>query len=290
MTMMVKDRMQLSGRLLAVSVLFGAAAFNAAWAEDAVPNTAPASSRNGNSDAGSPGSATTKGNETAGSDKPVSDKADAGSEGSAEHHAGSRDGSKGGEEGANKGPQHGEDHAVAKQNGTEANPIDTRITVLGKPRSGRLLSWHDRKKAKLARQLATSGDHHPKFTRSNKYNVVRNAIGQRLPLTKGAGNGMDKKGLETTSSNGLPSSAGATGAGQNGGAAAGGPNPQHQGFVPVPARDGRLPALPLNASANRSIINGTGMVRPGVRIGAIGGATKNVSGALNGTDFHPRHP
>jgi hypothetical protein len=286
MTMIAKDWTPWLGRLLAVLlVLLGAAAINAAWAEDAAPNATPASSQGGNNDPGSAGSTATKGNETGGN-KPVGDKVDTGSEGSGDHHAGSGDGAKGGEEAANKGTQHGEDHGGVKHDGTEASPIDTRITVLGKPRSGRALSWHDRKKTKLVRPQGTSGDHRPKLTRTNKDNVVRNAIGQRVPLTKGVSNNTDKKGLEATFQN-LPKS---TGASQNSGAGAGGPNPQHQGFVPAPARDGGLRALPLNTAINRSTINGTGMVRPGVRIGAIGGATKNVPGVINGTDFHPRHP
>jgi len=286
--MIVKDRTPLLGRLLAIYlVLLGAAAINAAArAEDAAPNAAPTSSPNGNNDPGSAGGPATKGSVTAGSDKAVGDKVDAGSESTGEHHTGSADGAKGGEEGANKGAQRGEDHAGVKHNGTEANPIDTRITVLGKPRSGRLLSWHDRKKTKLVQPQGTSGDHRPKLTRTNKDRVVRNAIGQRIPPTKGGGNGTDKKRIET-SSNGLPKSAGA---GQNGGAVAAGPSPQHQGFVPAPARDGRLPALTLNATANHSIINGTAMSRPGLRLGAIGGAAKNVAGVINGTDFRPRHP
>lgn len=77
---------------------------------------------------------------------------------------------------------------------------------------------------------------------------------------------------------------------ENGRGGAGGPDLRHQGFVPLPARDGRLHDLPLNNAPNHSIINGTGMGRPGLRIGAIGGATKNGAGVINGTDFRPRHP
>ncbi len=40
----------------------------------------------------------------------------------------------------------------------------------------------------------------------------------------------------------------------------------------------------------KAAINGTGMGRPALRIGAIGGAARSAAGALNGTDFRPRHP
>ena len=46
----------------------------------------------------------------------------------------------------------------------------------------------------------------------------------------------------------------------------------------------------VNKAVNHSIISGTGMGRPGMGIGTIGGATKNVTGAVSGTDFRPKHP
>ena len=46
----------------------------------------------------------------------------------------------------------------------------------------------------------------------------------------------------------------------------------------------------LTASSNRSMINGTGMGRPGSGTGAIGGAKRHVAGVINGTSFRPRHP
>jgi hypothetical protein len=44
----------------------------------------------------------------------------------------------------------------------------------------------------------------------------------------------------------------------------------------------------LTASINRSMINGTGIGRPG--LGTLGGAKRNVAGIINGTSFRPRHP
>jgi hypothetical protein len=52
------------------------------------------------------------------------------------------------------------------------------------------------------------------------------------------------------------------------------------------ASPGRMPA----AGVNGGTVNGTGMGHVATRGGAIGGPTRNVPGALNGTDFHPRHP
>ena len=65
----------------------------------------------------------------------------------------------------------------------------------------------------------------------------------------------------------------------------------------VPASTGgRMPITGNNgagiggASINGASISGTNIGRSALRIGAIGGPAKNMSGVLNGTDFHPRHP
>jgi hypothetical protein len=277
----MNPRPSLLARLLAVHlVLLGAAAMNAAGAEDA----APASTPDGKSESGSESTAPTKGSEKARGDEHPGDKIDGSSGGIGEHHAGSRDRAKGGEETDSKGVRHGEDHTGVKHNGTESNPIDTRITVFGRPRSGHPLNAH--KQTKIARPSGIS-DHRRTLIPTNKDPVVRNAIGQPVLQVKADTKGTIKKSLEATSVKGPPTSVGAV---ENGGGGAGLPDPRHQGFVPLPARDGRPHDLPLNAALNHSIINGTGMGRPGLRTGAIGGATKNVAGVLNGTDFRPRHP
>jgi hypothetical protein len=46
----------------------------------------------------------------------------------------------------------------------------------------------------------------------------------------------------------------------------------------------------LTAPINRSMINGTGIGRPGSSTVAIGGPKRNVAGVINGTSFRPRHP
>ncbi len=51
---------------------------------------------------------------------------------------------------------------------------------------------------------------------------------------------------------------------------------------------GRMPGAA--GGLNRGAVNGTGLGRVATRAGPIGGAAKSVSGALNGTDFRPRHP
>jgi hypothetical protein len=269
----------LLARLLAVHlVLLGAAAMNAAWAEDA----APASTSKGKSESGANGSAPTNGSEKAKSDEHAADKIDSRSGGMGEDHAGSRDRAKAGEEKDSRGVRHGEDRTGVKHNET-SSPIDTRITVFGRPRSGRALNARDRKETKFARPSGLS-DHRGTLVPPD--NVVRDALGQPVHVKTGS-KGMDKKSLEATSIKGPPTGVGSV---KNGGGGAGASDLRHRGFIPLPDRDGRLHQLPLNAALNHSITNGTGVGRPGLRTGAIGGSTKNQSSVLNGADFRPRHP
>ena len=51
---------------------------------------------------------------------------------------------------------------------------------------------------------------------------------------------------------------------------------------------GRAPGAA--GALNGGAVNGTGLGRVATRAGTIGGAAKNVPGALNGTDFRLRHP
>ena len=280
--MIPTDRIPLLGRLLAVYLaLLCVAAMNAASAEDVAPFSAP----DGHGDRGSESDAATKGSESAPRDAHVDDKGDGGSQGTKEHHGGSPDSGKGGEEVETKGMRHGEDHAGVKHNGIEASPIDTRIPVFSKPRLGHAPGGLDRKKMKAARPPGISDDHHQKLTRATRSIVVRNAIGQRLPLTKANGKAGDKKSPDATVAAASPKTSGAM---QDGGASAGVSETGHYGFVPNPAHDGRLPSLPLRPTLNHSIINGSAMGR--LRSGTIGGPTKNLAGVINGTDFRPRHP
>jgi hypothetical protein len=54
----------------------------------------------------------------------------------------------------------------------------------------------------------------------------------------------------------------------------------------------RMPAAGMNGAgvAGAAGVNGTGTGHLASRAGTIGGPAKGVSGVLNGTDFHPRHP
>jgi hypothetical protein len=213
--MLVKDRTPLLGRLLAVYlVLLCAAAMNAASAEDVAPVSAP----NGHGDRGSESNVATKGSENAPRDAHVGDKINGRSEGTREHRAGSSDSGKGGEEADTKGMRHGEDHAGVKHNGIEASPIDTRIPVFSKPRLGHALGAHDRNKMKTGRPTGISDDHHRKLTNTSGDKVVRNAIGQRRPLTKVNGQTGDKRSPDATAAAASPKTFGAM---LNGGAGAG---------------------------------------------------------------------
>jgi hypothetical protein len=281
----MEDRTTLLARLLAVHmVLLGAAAVSAARAEDAAPNTASVSTSNGKRSSSSESDATNAGSVKAISNEHLGDKVD-GSTG--ERHAGSKDAAKGREETESKGMRHGEDHAGAKHNGTESNPIETRITVFGKPQTGSVLNALDRKKTKTVLPSAISNHHRP-LIQTNKDQLVRNSIGQPIHQLKTDGAGVNKKGLEAIST--VEGAAGSVSAVKNSGVGIAVSDPRHQGFVPLPARDGKLHELPLNTALNHSIINGRSIGRPGLRTGVIGGATKNVAGVLNGTDIRPRHP
>jgi hypothetical protein len=284
MMMIPTERVPLLGRLLAVYlILLCAAAMNAASAEDVAPVSAP----NGHGDRGSESDAATKGGENAPKNAHVDDKVDGGSQGTKERHAGSPDSGKGGEEADTKGMRHGEDHTSVKHNGIEASPIDTRSPVFSKPRLGHALAAHDWKKMKSARRPGISDDHHRKLTHTSGDKVVRNAIGQRLPLTKANGQDGDKRSPDATVAAGIPKTPGTM---QNGGAGAGFSETGHYGFVPNQAHDGRLPSLPLSPTLNHSIVNGSAMGRTGLRSGTVGGPTKNLAGVINGTDYRPRHP
>jgi hypothetical protein len=168
----------------------------------------------------------------------------------------------------------------------ESNPIDTRITILGKPRTVRALSTLNWKKTNSAKPSGLSVDHRRTLSHTAKNGDVRDAIGQLIRPTRVDIGAAGKKRLDTSSVEATPKS----GPAENSSAGVNGPSPRHQGFVPLPAPDGRLHDPALNTAMNHSIISGTGMGHPAWRTSAVGGSTKHLSGVLNGTDFHPRHP
>jgi hypothetical protein len=163
---------------------------------------------------------------------------------------------------------------------SEWGPIDTRITVLNGLHSRPSAKTHDWKKSNIARPLGTARANHPAWKRSGEDRVVKNAIG--LPV-----------GQPDTSRNapvvknpiGLPVHQ---------------PNTSRNALlvknaIGVPVQQSYATAKkPINtqltASINRSVINGTGMGRPGSGSVAIGGAKRKVAGVIDGTSFRPRHP
>jgi hypothetical protein len=293
MTMIGNDRGALLARLLAVQlVMFGAVAADAAWAEEATPNAGATLPSRGAGDAAAESGASTKGSDKTATDPQGGDKAGdkaankagGATEGASQRHVTTKDGAGGAQEPDGKAVRHGDDRTGAKHDGAAADPIDTRITVLGKPRSGRPWAVHDRndhRKTKIVRPAGTADDRRRTLMPANKSNVVRNAIGQKVSRSAAARNGPDKKGVAAPL-DGQPKSAGL---GQSGGAVT-----AARGFVPAAGANSALHALPPNAAINRLGINGAAMVRPGVRPGAVGGATRTAAGVINGTDFRPRHP
>lgn len=297
----MSQRKRLLARLIAVHVvLFGAATVNATWAEDAVPGSNQRDILPGSDDAGSgahggildtkasgrsvsgegEGDGGTKGNEKTKVNENAADKVDSSSGNMGERHTGSTAGAKGEEGTDSKDVRHGEDHAGTKRSGANLGPIDTRITVLGKPRFGRSKA-HGWKKSKIALPSGNSRDHRT-LMRGTKVGVVRNAIGQPIHQTstdiKGTDvNASERAGVDGAQKNGSPPG--------NGGTEAGGIDSHRQGSVPLRA-GGVTPHDPrINTAINHSIIDGRDMVRPGLGASTIGGAAKNNSGVINGTNF-----
>jgi len=174
------------------------------------------------------------------------------------------------ERGEGKGPvthndgqdlQHG-----AKSLRTEWGPIDTRITVINGPHSRPSAKTHAWKKSDIARPLGTPRDNHQVWKRSGNERVVRNAIGLRVRQPSG-----NSETASRTLTQGEKRTLGV-----------------NQPLIPRRAGVVKPIPPPLTASINRSMINGTGMGRPGS--GAVGGAKRHVAGVINGTSFRPRHP
>ena len=299
----MSHRKRFLARLIAAHVvLFGAATVNATWAEDAVPGSnqrdAPGSddagsaghgglfdTKAGDGSVSGEGDGGTKGNEKTKVNENAADKVDSSSGNMGERHTGSTAGPNGEEGTDSKGVRHGEDHAGTKPSGADFGPIDTRITMLGKPRFGRSKA-HGWKKSKIALPSGNSRDHRT-LMRGTKVGVVRNAIGQPIHQTstdiKGTDvNASERAGVDGTQKNGGPPG--------NGGTEVGGIDSRRQGFVPLKA-SGVAPHDPrINTAINHSTIDGRDMVRPGLGASAIGGAAKNNSGVINGTNFRLRHP
>ena len=113
---------------------------------------------------------------------------------------------------------------------------------------------------------------------------MRNAIGQPIP-TRQASRGLDARIFTPAAVEGSEKSITAVPASVSG------PDLHRQISIPVTAIRTGTNDPPVNTAAiNHSIINGTGMGRPGLGIGVIGGPAKSVGGVISGTSFRPKHP
>jgi len=67
---------------------------------------------------------------------------------------------------------------------------------------------------------------------------------------------------------------------------------QHSAGAPISLKSGVSPSSTgfMAAAPPTGILNGHGLARPGTGLVALGGPPKSVSGLLNGSDFHPKHP
>jgi hypothetical protein len=155
---------------------------------------------------------------------------------------------------------HSEHGGVGSAAKSDWGPIDTRITVLNGPHSRPSAKTQDWKRSNIARPLGPSRDNHQVWKRSGEERVVRNAI--RLPVRQP---NASRSAPVVRNAIGLP--------------------------VRQPNAGAKKPInSQLTASINRSMINGTGMGRPGSGTAAIGGAKRKVAGVIDGTSFRPRHP
>jgi hypothetical protein len=178
--------------------------------------------------------------------------------------------------------EHGEVGGATK---SDWGPIDTRITVVNGPHSRPPAKTPDWKKSNIARPLGLPRDNHQVWKRSGEERAVKNAIGlpvhqpnasRNAPVVKSAigspvhqsNVGRDAPvvksaiGLPVRQANASPSALGAA-------------------KKPVNTQ--------LPTSINRSMINGTGMGRPGSGTVAIGGPNRKVAGVIDGTSLRPRH-
>jgi hypothetical protein len=178
-------------------------------------------------------------------------------------------------------------HGAAKSDAA-ANPIDTRIAEPPRapPNSNKLRDW-----TKIGRTAAPLVPkpfvlRHPAAPNTGVTGAAKNAIGATvhdqvgLEPTRGSfypgpGTGLRPGGLESANLHGatiggVPGNSGAGKAGN------GSPYP------------GAVLRSPSTIGTNRSVINGTGMIRPGSGPPVLGGPAKSVVG-INGTNVRSKH-
>jgi hypothetical protein len=231
------------------------------------PNTGVDTTTFGKNDSDSLGGAAVKAHGKSNSaDNPA--KVDAAGSNPGDHQTGPRDAA-GEKETDGKDARHGDSHTRADHSGTEAAPIDTRITIVGRPRSWRWSKAHDWKKSKVAGTSANLR-YGLNSARRTKGAVVRNAIGLAVEAGKPAINDSPKS---TT-----PLGKGETQAGTT--------DFHHEGLTSAV----RPHDPPISTAMNHSIVDGRDLVRAGSGAGAVGGRTKSSAGVISGTGFQIRHP
>jgi hypothetical protein len=192
------------------------------------------------------------------------------------------------------GDAKGADHGKAVEGKVSPfGPLDTSVTVSGPPKFGfgrqvqtRRAPWAQGwKKTKVAKPMIEF-HHFPGIGKKNT--ITHNAIG--IAVEK------KTKDAPANASTSAPTASGGSGAGP------GIPNAQDGAVhIQIPPAAG-LPTLKTGTGAggitpaagaapvSHTAINGRDLVRPANGPHAIGGPTKTVVGAINGTTFHPRHP
>jgi hypothetical protein len=176
--------------------------------------------------------------------------------------------------------EHSKPGEVGSATKSEWGPIDTRITVLNGLHSRSSAKTHDWKKSNIARPPGPRRANYQAWKRSDEDRIVKNAIG--LPVRQP---NVSPNAPVVKNAIGLPVRQ---------------PNASRTALIVknaigLPVRQPNATAKkPINtqltASINRSVINGTGMGRPGSGSVAIGGAKRKVAGVIDGTNFRPRRP
>jgi hypothetical protein len=173
----------------------------------------------------------------------------------------------------------------AGSSGIESNPIDTRIAEPD-PRARKAFKLKERKRPIIARS-ANPGARQQPHNPGGAPDIVRNAIGihPNAPgvTTKTATGGAATNAVGSPLPNAVAggptrNAIGATALNNPGVVGA---NIGHQGTGLVTS---------AGTAAPPAGINGTRMIRPGSGANAIGGATKNSAGTINGTGVQSRQP
>lgn len=173
-----------------------------------------------------------------------------------------------------------DDRAGIRRSATDPNPIDTRITVPAMP-----TRTHDWKRPNIIGPSTDVRGPRRTSTPGTRTGVVRKAIGQPVGIRQ-ASRGPDGRVFTPAAGDGARKAT----VPAIGPASVSGPDFHRQIFVPVTAIRTDTSDQRVSTAMNHSIINGTGMMRPGSGTSMIGGPAKNVSGVVSGTSFRPKHP